>query len=102
MKTKDLLKKAMEYRALAARLNYLALDRLHLQYIAKCISECVATTCQHDWIVVVKTVAKYVLFKPRLVQLFKWPYIDRDRAGDRETRKSTGGGLIMMRAHLIK
>ena len=32
-------KEATEYRALAARLNYLALDRLDIQYVAKCVSK---------------------------------------------------------------
>ena len=30
---------AIEYRALAARLNCLALDRLDIQYVAKCVSK---------------------------------------------------------------
>ena len=50
-KSKVLLgKEATEYRALAARLNYLALDRLDIQYVAKCVSKYMASPCEHDWL----------------------------------------------------
>ena len=102
-------KAATEYRALAARLNYLALDRMDLQYVAKCVSKYMASPCEHDWLAL-KKVAKYLVGKPRFVQLFKWQtmpsgftaYSDSDWAGDRETRKSTSGGMVMLGAHLVK
>ena len=102
-------KEATEYRALAARLNYLALDRLDIQYVAKCVSKYMASPCEHDWWAL-KKVAKYFVGRPRFVQLFRWQmmpsgltaYSDSDWAGDRETRKSTSGGMVMLGIHLIK
>ena len=102
-------KEATEYRALAARLNYLALDRLDIQYVATCVSKYMASPCEHDWWAL-KKVAKYFVGRPRFVQLFRWQtmasgvaaYSDIDWAGDRETRKSTSGGMVMLGAHLIK
>ena len=102
-------KAATEYRALAARLNYLALDRIDLQYVAKCVSKYMSSPCEHDWLAL-KKVAKYLVGRPRFVQLFQWQTVpsgltafsDSDWAGDRETRKSTSGGMVMFGAHLLK
>ena len=62
---------ATEYRALAARLNYLALDRPDLQFPAKVISKYMATPCEHDW-VALKRVARYLVGATRVVQKFEW------------------------------
>merc|ERR1711884_807467 len=57
-----------------------------------------------------KRSARYLKCRPRLVKKFVWQkavsvssiYTDADWAGDKESRKSTSGGCIMMGKHLIK
>ena len=100
---------ATEYRALAARLNYLALDRMDLQYAAKCISKYMSKPVEYD-MTALKRVGRYLVGKPRFTQIMIWQsppkqlsaYSDSDWAGDKCSRKSTSGGLVMAGAHLIK
>ena len=100
---------ATQYRALAARLNYLALDRADLQYSAKEISKFMAKPRSVDWLKI-KRVGRYLLGAPRYVQVFAWQsmpselqtYTDSDWAGDRVSRKSTSGGVLMCGSHLLK
>ena len=100
---------ASAYRALAARLNYLALDRPDVQYAAKEVSKYMSKPRDIDWMKL-RRVAKYLIGKPRYVQLFCWQetpaevvsFTDSDWAGDRVTRKSTSGGVPMLGGHLIK
>ena len=62
-----------------------------------------------DW-AKIKRVAKYFAGAPRYVQMYQWQeyngqmqaFADSDWAGDRVTRKSTSGALIMLRNHMIK
>ena len=57
-----------------------------------------------------KRVSRYFVGKPRYVQQFLWQGMptevtacaDSDWAGDRVSRKSTSGGLLMLGGHLIK
>ena len=100
---------ATEYRALAARLNYLALDRMDLQFTAKLVSRHMANPVEHDWLAM-KRVARYLVGKPRFTQVLVWQdpphqllaYSDSDWAGDKLSRKSTSGGLVMAGSHVIK
>ena len=62
-----------------------------------------------DW-AKIKRVARYFAGAPRYVQMYKWQeydgkmqaFADSDLAGDRVTRKSTSGGLVMLGNHMIK
>ena len=100
---------ATAYRALAARLNYLALDRPDVQYPAKEIAKHMANPTNMDWLKL-KRVARYLAGAPRYVQRYKWQwptnkidgYSDSDWAGDRITRKSTSGGMLLIGNHLVK
>ncbi len=100
---------ARQYRALAARLNYLAMDRLDLQFTAKCISKHMATPREHDW-GALKRVARYLVGATRSIQRFEWQdmpltvttFTDSDWAGDRKSRRSTSGGVMMLGKHVIK
>ena len=100
---------ATMYRALAARLNYLALDRTDLQFTAKSIARYMASPRMYDW-GALKRVARYLVTAPRVVQLFEWQEVpthvtthtDSDWAGDKITRKSTSGGTMKWGSHLIK
>ena len=100
---------ATQYRALAARLNYLALDRADLQFAAKEISKYMSSPKDADW-VKIKRVGRYLLGTPRYVQSFIWQdmprelttFADSDWAGDKVSRKSTSGGALMCGYHLLK
>ena len=96
------------FRALAARANYLGLDRVDLAYASK---EC----CRHmtnprdiDWLAL-KRIARYLVGKPRLVYKYQWQeagpiiaYVDTDFAGCSVTRRSTSGGTLLHGTHLVK
>jgi hypothetical protein len=94
---------ASAYRALAARMNYLAVDRPDLSFATKEICKCMSDPMQHDW-EKLKRVARYLIKVPSLSALFPWGnsddqvlkvFTDSDWAGDRETRKSTSAGCAM-------
>ena len=97
------------YRAIAARINYLALDRVDIQYCAKEIAKHMSRPVELDWIKI-KRAARYLAGAPRYVQMYEWQdydghmhaFADSDWAGDQVTRKSTSGGLIMLGSHMIK
>ena len=97
------------YRALAARCNFLAIDRPDIQFAAKEISRHMSNPRRSDWNAV-KRIARFLKGKPRLVHYFRWQdepadfsvYTDADWAGCTETRRSTSGGVVMHGAHVIK
>jgi len=97
------------YRAISARLNYLALDRPDIQYAAKEASRKMSAPEAGDW-ALLKRIGRYLKKVPRLVQLFQWQewpsgidtYVDSDWAGCKRTAKSTSGGVMMLGAHVIK
>ena len=101
--------RATEYRALAARANYLALDRPDIQYATKEICRAMATPTVGDRRKL-KRLARYLLERPRMVSRFDFQgeqgevsgYSDSDWAGCRRTAKSTSGGAIMRGGHCLK
>ena len=100
---------ATAYREVAARLKFLAMDRTDLQYAAKEVAKHMSNPCNLDW-VKIKRVGRYLVGAPRYVQQYLWQefgghvdaFSDSDRPGDRVTRKSTSGGVLMMGSHLLK
>ena len=58
---------ATQYRALAARLNYRALDRTDMQFATKEVAKYMATPHQAHWILL-KRLARYLIGAPRFVQ----------------------------------
>ena len=100
---------ATQYRALAARLNYLALDRQDIQFATKEVAKYMATPSQGSWILL-KRLARYLVGAPRLVQHVAWQgkgqdictYTDSDWAGDKVSRKSTSGGVVALGHHCLK
>ena len=100
---------ATRYRAICARLNYLALDRPELQYAAKEASRRMSKPRKGDWLLL-KRVGRYLRKAPRAVQLMvwqQWPgrietFVDSDWAGCKATCKSTSGGAMMVGRHMIK
>ena len=100
---------ASEYRAAAARLNYLALDRPDILFASKECSRRMSSPRNGDW-EAVKRVVRYLLGKPRLIWRFVWQeapkflsaFSDSNWAGCHDTRKSTSGACLMHGSHLVK
>lgn len=97
------------YRSIAARANYLALDRADLQFAAKRCAKGMANPTVQDWHHL-KRLGRYLIRRPRLEQVFEWQVrpkdllveTDSDWAGDHSTRKSTTGGCIFLGRHCVK
>ena len=100
---------ASKYRAITARLNYLAQDRPELLYAAKECSRRMSAPEEGDWIIL-KRVGRYLVHSPRVVQMFRWQemptkidtHVDSDWAGCRRTCRSTSGGAMSLGMHMIK
>jgi hypothetical protein len=101
--------KATKYRALAARLNYLALDRPDQAFSAKEASRRMSRPTE-QFFALIKKAARYLKGYPRAVTWCGWQeearhvdgHTDSDWAGCRKTRKSTTGGAIANGKHAIK
>ena len=100
---------ATKFRAVVARLNYLAMDRPDIQYATKEAAKRMANPRKPDWMLL-KRIGRCLAGASRLVQTMKWQagplglstYIDSDWAGDKKTCKSTSGGMVFRGDHLIK
>ena len=97
------------YRGVAARCNYLAQDRVDIQYPCKECSRRMARPRQGDW-AALKRIGRYFKGSPRLIQHFRWQempktvdvFTDSDWAGCRSTCRSTSGGVTRFGAHTLK
>jgi hypothetical protein len=63
--------KATRYRALAARANYLALDRPDIQYTVKELCRGMSKPKAVDWLRL-KRLGRYLVDHPRLISKFEW------------------------------
>ncbi len=98
-----------DYRALAARANYLAQDRPDIQYIVKEICRAMSDPQIDDWRRL-KRLGRFLLGRPRLVQNFAWQkapghitvYTDANWGGCKKTRKSTSAGCVKYGSHTWK
>ena len=100
---------AKVFRGLAARINFLAIDRPDIQYAAKEICRYMARPRHLDY-GRIKRVARYLISKPRMEITF--PYqrspqtltvlSDSDYAGCLKSRRSTSGGAILYGRCLVK
>jgi hypothetical protein len=98
------------FRALAARLNYLAQDAPEVQVAAKEVCRDMAKPNQDSWRKL-KILARFILERESVVWSFEWQdevdlvlrvFSDSDWAGCRRTRRSTSGGAIMLGGHCLK
>ena len=97
------------FRAFAARANYLALDRLDIQFAVKELCRGMANPSRAD-VGKPRRLARYLRGRPRLVLECKYQeeldaidvYSDSDWAGCWRTAKSTSGGVIMRGGHYVK
>lgn len=100
---------ATDYRARAARANFLASDRPDIMFTVKelCRNMSAPTTQDRE---ALKRLSRYLLGRPRLVVHFGWQdapkeltiFTDSDWAGCARTRRSTSGGALMRGAHVLK
>ena len=101
---------ARRYRAVAATINFLSLDRADVQFAAKEICRTMSRPRLSGW-ARVKRLARYLAAHPRL----KWKFTgdtesskyldvfsDSDWAGNRRNRKSTSGGVAAIDGGAIK
>jgi len=97
------------YRAIVARANYLAQDRSDIQFAVKELCKNMSKPTGEDWNRL-KRLGRYLIGRVRVVNTFKYQkwdgivtaWTDSDYAGDKVSRKSTSGGLIMLGDHMIK
>ena len=96
------------FRGAAARGNYLAADRLDLQFACKEVCRWMAAPTQHAW-TALKRICRFLCQAPRLVHEYRQQtveaidvYTDTDWSGCPKTRKSTSGGCVMVGTHAVK
>jgi len=97
------------YRGVAARLNFVAMDRADIQYSTKEACRAMARPTRGAW-KLVKRIGRYLKGAPRMVQKFKFQEtpdeilvtVDSDYAGCKQTRRSTSGGVVRLGGHTIK
>jgi len=102
-----------EFRALAARANYLAMDRPDIQFSVKEVCRDMAAPSKGSWLKL-KRVARYLLEFPRLEWRFGGEdeenvdletlhvFSDSDWGGCLRTRKSTSGGVVVLGGVALK
>ena len=101
-------KEFTRFRALAARANHLAADRIDVLYSAKEVCRFMSRPTDIA-MGALKRLARYLRSRPRMVFDFEFQTAegigcctDTDWAGCARTRKSTSGGCLNVGQHLIK
>ena len=97
------------FRAVTARLNYLAHDRPDIRYATMAVSASMASPSAKD-MERLKRIGRYLKGRPKATNFFQWQpkditvmaYSDADWAGDKATRRSVSGGCLMMGKHCVK
>ena len=100
---------ATTFRRIVARANFLAQDRMEIQYATKESARGMAIPRQSHYDKLIR-LAKYLLGKRRYVTIYGYQkdvhslncYGDSDVAGEIETRKNTSGGIMCLGDHAIK
>ena len=102
---------AHAYRRIAALVNYLALDRMDLQFSAGVLGRTAARPTDRSW-TNLKRVARYLVKHPRLVYQYPYcqseealalvGYCDSDWAGCKDSRRSVSGGVVLSAGSLLK
>ena len=103
-------KEATWYRGMVARANYLAQDRMDIQFAAKELSRRMARPRKED-VGKLKRFVRYLVGAERMVQLYpemkKMPSVveafgDSDWAACKVSRRSTSGGVILFGGSALK
>ena len=98
-----------KFRAIAARLNYMAADMPDIQYACKEACREMSAPTEQSWRRV-KRIGRYLVGRTKVEWRYPWKddigswkvYTDSDWAGNVETRKSTSGGILMLGEHCLK
>ena len=97
-----------EFRALAARANYLAQDRIDIQFPAKEVCRFMSSPTETSK-EAMKRMGRYLIGHKRMVYTYPFQraegidvYSDTDWSGCPRTRRSTSGGCIMIGKHCIR
>jgi hypothetical protein len=100
---------ATNFRANAARANFLASDRPDIAFAVKELCRGMSSPTDRDE-AALKRLCRYLLGRPRLILYFAWQdepkhfdvFSDSDWAGCIKTRKSTSGGALLRGSHVLK
>ena len=100
---------ATRYRAIAARLNYLAVDRPDVQYAVKEAARAMSRPKVGDWSML-QRIGRYLVGHPRMVMCMHWQeqptivitFTDSDWAGCSRTARSTSGGISATGKRVMK
>ena len=98
-----------EFRAVAARLNFMAQDGPDIQFATKEVCREMANPTKGSW-AKAKRLSRYLLEREAVIYAYEWMFeepvldlfTDSDWAGCRRTRKSTTGGVVMRGPHCLK
>ena len=98
-----------KYRSLAARANYLAQDRIDMQHATQELAKGMSDPKEIHWRKM-KRLARYLVGRERFSIRYAWRsptkqaigMTDSNWAGDRVSRKSTSGGILLIGGHVIK
>ena len=101
--------RSTQFRALAARANYISVDRPDAQFAIKELCREMSAPTEDSW-ARLKRVVRYFRDRPRVVLEFKWQdmpssvdiFTDANWAGCRQARKSTSGGCIVFGSACVK
>ena len=97
------------FRAVAARLNYLSQDRPDITFATMKLCSKMSRPDAQD-LKNMKRLGRFLVGRPRVGCLCEWQahpsalhaLADADWAGDRQSRKSVSGGMVLHGKHLIK
>ena len=98
-----------KYQSICARCNFLAVDRMDIQFASKECCRAMAKPTIKDWMKL-KRLGRYLVGKPRLIYTYPFQeemtmltaYSDANWASNAGDRKSTSGGVILHGRHFIK
>jgi hypothetical protein len=100
-----------KFRALAARCNFLAADRMDIAYAVKRLCCDMSAPRIRSW-TKLRRLVKYLVGVPRMVSTFPRTrlsenliidvFTDSDWAGCKRTRKSTSGGILSVSGGIVK
>ena len=101
--------RATQFRAMAARANYISVDRPDAQFAVKELCRDMSAPTEDSW-TRLKRLVKYFKSTPRAVLQFKWQampvsidvFTDANWAGCRQARKSTSGGCVVFGTACVK
>ena len=97
-----------EFRKVAARASYLAMDRPDIAYAVKEVCRGMAAP-QVRHARLLKKIGRFLVGSPRLIWEYQWQpdggltsFSDSDWAGCKRTARSTTGGILMRGSHCLK